>query len=66
VARSKPGADPVSMDANQPVTAHIDEALQRFAHRQLIAGSEVVDFLLDLRAAVTADAVLALQLQSVG
>jgi len=55
------------MDANQPVTAHIDEALQRFAHRQLIAGSEVVDFLLVLRAAVTADAVLALpELQSVG
>jgi hypothetical protein len=55
------------MDAHRPATAHIDEALERFAHRQLIAGSEVVDFLLDLRAVVTADAVLALlELQTVG
>jgi hypothetical protein len=33
----------------------IDEALQRFATRDLVAGHEVVDFLLDLRFAVLDD-----------
>ncbi len=36
----------------------IDEALQRFAARDLIAGHEVVDFLLDLRLAVLDDSEL--------
>ncbi len=30
----------------------IDQALERFGHRDLVSGSEVVDFLLDLRLAV--------------
>ena len=30
----------------------IDQALQRFGSRDLVAGAEVVDFLLDLRLAV--------------
>ena len=34
----------------------IDEALERFATRDLIGSSEVVDFLLDLRSAVVSDA----------
>jgi len=33
----------------------IDEALQRFATRDLVAGHEIVDFLLDLRIAVLDD-----------
>jgi hypothetical protein len=37
----------------------IDEALERYAGRDLIAASEVVDFLLDLRSAVVSDAALA-------
>ena len=37
----------------------IDEALERFAGRDLIASSEVVDFLLDFRTAVVSDAALA-------
>src|SRR5438552_3375054 len=37
----------------QTATAYIDEALLRFVHRELVTGSEIVDFLLDLRAAVT-------------
>ena len=37
----------------------IDEALERFSSRDLIAASEVVDFLLDLRTAVVSDAALA-------
>ena len=37
----------------------IDEALERFASRDLIGSSEVVDFLLDLRSAVVSDAALA-------
>lgn len=36
----------------------IDEALQRFAARDLIAGHEIVDFLLDLRLAVFDDSEL--------
>jgi hypothetical protein len=37
----------------------IDEALERYASRDLIAASEIVDFLLDLRSAVVSDAALA-------
>ena len=37
----------------------IDEALERFSSRDLIAASEVVDFLLDLRTAAVSDAALA-------
>jgi hypothetical protein len=33
----------------------IDEALERYAGRDLIAASEIVDFLLDLRSAVVSD-----------
>ena len=36
----------------------IDEALARFASRDLIGSSEVVDFLLDLRSAVVSDEAL--------
>ena len=42
----------------------IDEALERFAARDLIAASEVVDFLLDLRCAVVSDAALAALIES--
>jgi len=37
----------------------IDTALERFAHRNLVEGSEVVDLLLDLRLAVDFEARLA-------
>ena len=37
----------------------IDEALERFAVRDLVSAAEVVDFLLDLRTAVVSDAALA-------
>jgi hypothetical protein len=37
----------------------IDEALERFAGRDLVASSEVVDLLLDLRSAVVSDAAIA-------
>jgi hypothetical protein len=42
----------------------IDEALERFSARDLIASSEVVDFLLDLRSAVVSDAALAALIES--
>ena len=42
----------------------IDEALERFASRDLIGSSEVVDFLLDLRSAVVSDAALAALIES--
>jgi hypothetical protein len=42
----------------------IDEALERFASRDLIGSSEVVDFLLDLRTAVVSDAALAALIES--
>lgn len=42
----------------------IDEALERFAARDLIAASEMVDFLLDLRSAVVSDAALAALIES--
>jgi hypothetical protein len=37
----------------------IDEALERFAGRDLISSGEVVDFLLDFRTIVVSDAALA-------
>jgi len=37
----------------------IDEALERFAARDLVSSGEVVDFLLDLRTAVVSDVALA-------
>jgi len=42
----------------------IDEALERFSARDLVAASEVVDFLLDLRSAVVSDAALAALIES--
>ena len=42
----------------------IDEALERFAAREMISSSEVVDFLLDLRGAVVSDAALAALIES--
>ncbi len=42
----------------------VDEALERFSGRDLIAASEVVDFLLDLRSAVVSDAALAALIES--
>jgi hypothetical protein len=42
----------------------IDEALERFSSRDLIAASEIVDFLLDLRSAVVSDAALAALIES--
>ncbi len=41
------------------IVSIIDEALERYASRDLISGSEIVDFLLDLRSAVVSDAALA-------
>ncbi len=41
------------------IVSIIDEALERYASRDLIAGSEIVDFLLDLRSAVVSDEALA-------
>jgi len=42
----------------------IDEALERFAARDVIRSSEMVDFLLDLRSAVVSDAALAALIES--
>ena len=42
----------------------IDEALERFSARDLLAASEIVDFLLDLRTAVVSDAALATLIES--
>jgi hypothetical protein len=42
----------------------IDEALERFAGRDLVSAGEVVDFLLDLRSAIVSDAALAALLES--
>ncbi len=42
----------------------IDEALERYSARDLIAASDVVDFLLDLRSAVVSDAALAALIES--
>ena len=40
------------------IVSIIDEALERFSSRDLLAGSEIVDFLLDLRSAVVSDEAL--------
>jgi len=37
------------MDERDRLTTQIDEALERFGSRDLVSGSEVLDFLLDLR-----------------
>ena len=37
------------MDERDRVVTQIDEALERWGNRDLVAGSEVLDFLLDLR-----------------
>jgi len=42
----------------------IDESLERFSGRDLIAASEIVDFLLDLRSAVVSDAAIAALIES--
>jgi hypothetical protein len=42
----------------------VDEALERFAGRDIVAASEVVDFLLDLRSMIVADADLEALLES--
>jgi hypothetical protein len=42
----------------------VDDALERFASRDLVAASEVVDFLLDLRSAIVSDAALAALIES--
>jgi hypothetical protein len=42
----------------------IDESLERFSGRDLIAASEIVDFLLDLRSAIVSDAALAALIES--
>jgi hypothetical protein len=40
------------------IVTMIDESLERYASRDLIAGHEIVDFLLDLRIAVLDDSEL--------
>lgn len=40
----------------QALTIRIDEALREFTSRELISGAEVVDFLLDLRLMMLAEA----------
>jgi hypothetical protein len=42
----------------------IDEALERFAGRDLVSSTEVVDLLLDLRSATVSDAELAALIDS--
>ncbi|MGQ0824585.1 MAG: hypothetical protein ACT4OX_06075 [Actinomycetota bacterium] len=42
----------------------IDEALERFASRDLVSSAEIVDFLLDLRTAVVSDAAIAALLEA--
>jgi hypothetical protein len=42
----------------------IDEALERFAGRDLVSSSEVVDLLLDMRSAAVSDAELAALIDS--
>ena len=41
------------------VTAALDAAIAGMAHRELVAGSEVVDLLLDLRLIASADELVA-------
>jgi hypothetical protein len=40
------------MDQRDRLTTLIDEALERFGNRDIVTGSELVDFLLDLRLAL--------------
>jgi len=54
------------MDQDAPVTLLIDEALERFSARDLVQGSEVVDFLLDLRLAMVSPMEELLEEQPVG
>jgi hypothetical protein len=42
----------------------IDEALERFAERDLVSSTEVVDLLLDMRSAAVSDAELAALIDS--
>jgi hypothetical protein len=42
----------------------IDEALERFASRDLVSAAEIVDFLLDFRSAVVSDAAIAALLEA--
>ena len=42
----------------------IDEAIERFATREMVTGSEIVDFLLDLRSAAVSDAEIEALLES--
>jgi hypothetical protein len=42
----------------------IDEALERFASRDLVSAAEIVDFLLDLRSAVVSDEAIAALLEA--
>ena len=42
----------------------IDEALARFSGRDLVAATEVVDLLLDLRGAIVSDAAIAALIES--
>ena len=50
---------------DQPgILSIVDEALERFASRDLVSATEVVDFLLDLRTAVVSDAALAALIES--
>ncbi len=46
------------------IVAIIDGALERFSNRDLVAASELVDFLLDLRSAVVSDAAIAALIES--
>lgn len=41
---------------DQALTIRIDEALREFTSRDLVSGAEVVDFLLDLRLMMLAEA----------
>ena len=40
---------------NHLAISYIDDALRRFGHRDLVAGKEVVDLLLDIRSLVAAE-----------
>jgi hypothetical protein len=42
------------MDERDRLITQIDEALERFGSRDLVSGSEVLDFLLDLRLSLLA------------
>ena len=61
VVQPEPDETPTRADAltmttwSEPLRL-VDEALARFAHRDLVAGSEVVDCLLDLRSAMVSHA----------